>query len=122
MIGFEVDDIFEESVMTNKFLNDTRLLIEIPSNRQDLLNEKLFLREMSTIFMLEVYKVWKVLQPNYSFIVDQHNKKHSKQIVKQIESSLNHILVYKFELENCFVKKCPQWIQQKLKKRSFSFK
>ena len=57
LIGFEVDDIFEESVMTNKFLNDTRLLIEIPSNRQDLLNEKLFLHEMSTIFMLEVYKI-----------------------------------------------------------------
>ena len=98
--GVEVDDIFEESVRTNKFLNDIRLLIEIPSNRQDLLNEKLFLHEMSTIFMLEVYKIWKVLQPNYSFILNQHNKKHSKQIVKQIESSLNHILVYKFELEN----------------------
>ena len=27
LIGFEVDDIFEESVLTNKFLNDTRLLI-----------------------------------------------------------------------------------------------
>ena len=117
LIGFEVDDIFEESVMTNKFLNDTRLLIEIPSNRQDLLNEKLFLHEMSTIFMLEVYKIWKVLQPNYSFILNQHNKKHSKQIVKQIESSLNHILVYKFELENCFVKKSPLWIQQKLQNR-----
>ena len=117
LIGFEVDDIFEESVMTNKFLNDTRLLIEIPSNRQDLLNEKLFLHEKSTIFMLEVYKIWKVLQPNYSFILNQHNKKHSKQIVKQIESSLNHILVYKFELENCFVKKSPLWIQQKLQNR-----
>ena len=48
LIGFEVDDIFNETVLTNKFLKDTRLLIETPSNRQDLLNEKLFLDEITT--------------------------------------------------------------------------
>ena len=117
LIGFEVDDTFEESLLTNKFLQDIRLLIEIPSNRQDLLNEKLFLREMSTIFVLDIYKIWTKLEPNYSFLLNHHSKKHVKQSVKTIDSSLNDILVYKFELENCFIKKSPLWIQQKLQNR-----
>lgn len=117
LIGFEVDETFEDNVLTNKFLKDIRLLIEIPSNRQDLLNEKLFLREMSTIFMLDVHKIWNKLQPNYFFLLDQQHRKHSTQSVKQIDSTINGILVYKLELENCFNKKSPLWIQQKLKNR-----
>ena len=117
LIGFEVDDIFNETVLTNKFLKDTRLLIETPSNRQDLLNEKLFLDEISTIFMLDVHKIWNKLYPTYSFLLEQQQKKVAKQNVKHIDSSINDILVYKFELENCFIKKSPLWIQQKLKNR-----
>ena len=62
LIGFEVDDVFEEQLPTNPLINDTRLLIEIPSNRQDLLNEKLFLKEISTIFSLETYDLWRNLK------------------------------------------------------------
>ena len=46
LIGFEVDDIFYERCTTDKFINNIRLLIEIPSNREDLLNEQLFLKEL----------------------------------------------------------------------------
>lgn len=120
LIGFEVDDIFEEPLVTNPLLNDTRLLIEIPSNRQDLLNEKLFLKEISTIFSLKTYDLWKSVKTNYNFLLDEYAEKYTEQSIKKINSNLNDILVYKFKLENCFNKMTPLWIQQKLQNRGIS--
>lgn len=117
LIGFEVDDIFEEHVLTNHLLNDTRLLIEIPSNRQDLLNEKLFLQEVSTIFSLDAYHLWKSLKTNYNFLINKYLFKYTEQTITKIDSNLKDILVYKFKLENCFIKSTPLWIQQKLQNR-----
>ncbi len=120
LIGFEVDDIYNEPLLTNDLLNDTRLLIEIPSNRQDLLNEKFFLNEISTIFSVDIYKVWNRLQIKYSFLIENRKHKYINLPINQINSDLKDILIYKFELENCFTKKSPQWIQQKLKNRGVS--
>ena len=69
LIGFEVDEIFQESLPTNKFLNNFRLLIEIPSNREDLLNEQLFLQELGTIFLLDIYNTWKKIEFNYQIFL-----------------------------------------------------
>ena len=120
LIGFEVDDIYNEPLLTNDLLNDTRLLIEIPSNRQDLLNEKFFLNEISTIFSVDIYKVWNRLQIKYSFLIENRKHKYINLPINQINSDLKDIVIYKFELENCFTKKSPQWIQQKLKNRGVS--
>ena len=120
LIGFEVDDVFEEKLPTNPLINDIRLLIEIPSNRQDLLNEKLFLKEISTIFLLQTYNLWKKVKINYDFLLDTHLLKYKEQPIKYINSDLNDILIYKFNLENCFLKTSPLWIQQKLKNRGVS--
>ena len=43
--------------------------------------------------------------------------KYKEQPIKYINSSLNDILIYKFKLENCFIKSTPLWIQQKLQNR-----
>ena len=53
LIGFEVDDIIIEPLIFNQFINDIRLLIKIPANREDLLTETLLLNELSTIFSLK---------------------------------------------------------------------
>ena len=45
LIGFEVDEVFNEKLNTNKFIDNTRLLIKIPPNREDLLCEVNFLKE-----------------------------------------------------------------------------
>jgi hypothetical protein len=42
LIGFEVDETFNETFITNKFLDNLRLLIKIPANREDLLAERFF--------------------------------------------------------------------------------
>jgi hypothetical protein len=52
LIGFEVDDIIVEPLVFNQFINDIRLLLKIPANREDLLTEILLLKEFSTIFSL----------------------------------------------------------------------
>lgn len=62
LIGFEVDDIIIEPLIFNQFINDIRLLIKIPANREDLLTETLLLNELSTIFSLKKYEIWKNLK------------------------------------------------------------
>jgi phenylalanyl-tRNA synthetase beta chain len=114
LIGFEVDDIFNERLLTNKFINNIRLLIEIPSNRQDLLNEQLFLKELATIFLFEVYELWKTLKINYSFLFSETSGLYSNLPVSLISSNLGNILIYKFNLENCYFEKSSSWIQQKV--------
>jgi hypothetical protein len=69
LIGFEVDDIIIEPLIFNQFINDIRLLIKIPANREDLLTEILLLKELSTIFSLKKYEIWKNLKTNYSFLL-----------------------------------------------------
>ena len=71
LIGFEVDDIIIEPLIFNQFINDIRLLIKIPANREDLLVETLLLNELSTIFSLKKYQLWKNLKNNYSFLLKQ---------------------------------------------------
>ena len=62
LIGFEIDETFNESFITNPFIDNLKLLIKIPANREDLLNEKLFLIELSTIF-------WNRISPFYLYIL-----------------------------------------------------
>jgi hypothetical protein len=71
LIGFEVDDIIVEPLVFNQFINDIRLLLKIPANREDLLTEILLLKEFSTIFSLKKYEIWKNLKNNYSFLLKQ---------------------------------------------------
>ena len=47
LIGLEVDEIFNEKLENNKYVDNTRLLIAIPSNREDLLNENLEKNEIT---------------------------------------------------------------------------
>jgi|TARA_B110000091_G_scaffold72560_1_gene79972 phenylalanyl-tRNA synthetase beta chain len=115
LIGFEVDEIFEESLSTNNFINDTRLLVEIPSNREDLLNEQLFLKELATVFLFDIYEIWTKLQKNYPNFLNQKYIEYENQESKPIQSDISDILIYKLELENCFLEASPLWIQQKLK-------
>ena len=51
-----------EQYKVNQFINDIRLLIKIPANREDLLTETLLLNELSTIFSLKKYEIWKNLK------------------------------------------------------------
>ena len=45
LIGFEVDNVFEETLKVNSFYKNFRLLLKIPANREDLLTEHLLTKE-----------------------------------------------------------------------------
>jgi hypothetical protein len=56
-----VDDISFEPVILNNSLIDTKLLIKIPANRDDLTNEHFFLGEFGLLFLVQIYKVLEVI-------------------------------------------------------------
>jgi phenylalanyl-tRNA synthetase beta chain len=131
LIGFEVDEIYNETLYTNRFLDNTRLLIKIPPNREDLLNEKNFLNELSTIFSFNLFKNSKQLSKDYSSIIQQiYNEQkefeyitiNSKLISPFTEQRSNEVKILMLELENFENFQCPLWIQNKLKDSGLSYK
>ena len=120
LIGFEVDDIIVEPVIFNQFINDIRLILKIPANREDLLTEILLLKEFSTIFSLKKYEIWKSLKLNYSFLLKQKYSQFSKYQSSSIFSDLPNIAIYNIKLENYQSSITPLWIKEKLKNFGYS--
>ena len=68
LIGLEVDDTVFDMSSNKVNLNDIKLDLKIPANRDDLLNENILNEELSTIFLFKIYKTWQHLQEkNISF-------------------------------------------------------
>lgn len=114
LIGFEVDEIFSEPLQTNSNIENIRLLIKIPSNREDLLNENFLKKELSTIFFLELDESWKKLQNNYLFLLKQKYNQFYNYQTFTIKSPSSNILMYNIHVNQCNYKKTPQWIKNKL--------
>jgi hypothetical protein len=69
LIGFEIDNIFFEPSSLDSFSENIRILVKIPSNREDLLNENFFLIDLSMILMFQISIFWgKLKQKNSVFI------------------------------------------------------
>ena len=120
LIGFEVDDIIIEPLIFNQFINDIRLLIKIPANREDLLTETLLLNELSTIFSLKKYEIWKNLKNNYSFLLKQKYSQFYIYESSSIFSDVPNIAIYNIKLENFQSFLIPVWIKEKLKNFGYS--
>ena len=120
LIGFEVDDIIIEPLIFNQFINDIRLLIKIPANREDLLTETLLLNELSTIFSLKKYEIWKNLKNNYSFLLKQKYSQFYIYESSSILSDVPNIAIYNIKLENFKSFLIPVWIKEKLKNFGYS--
>lgn len=114
LIGFEVDDIFIEELRTNSLLTNIRLLIKIPSNREDLLNETFLKNELSNIFLFELKNTWNTLKLTYLFLLKQNYQQYFNYQTIKINSSLPNILVYKIEGTQLPNFKTPTWIKNKL--------
>jgi phenylalanyl-tRNA synthetase beta chain len=114
LTGFEVDDVFEESLKTNPSMQNIRLLIKIPANREDLLNEQLLVNELSILFLFQLSNVWEHLKIKYGFLLQQKYLKYSNYESITIQSKVSNILVYQLSLENVLIHKSPLWIEQKL--------
>lgn len=115
LIGLEVDDSFKEKLESNKYIDNLRLEIAIPSNREDLLNENLFLNELSTIFDFEVNNFWQKIKPRYYSLLDSKYKKSQEYKTEFIHTNLSSIINYNFHLKNIGNQKTPKWVKLKLK-------
>ena len=121
LIGFEVDAIFTEKSIENIFLDNVRLLIKIPANREDLLNERCFLNELSTILLFNLNNLWEKIKSNYSFILkENYLKYYSHQNFKIQTKNISDILVFTIEIQNFKKISSPLWVQKKL--LNFGFK
>jgi phenylalanyl-tRNA synthetase beta chain len=114
LIGFEVDEIDYQKIKSNPFLEDINLLIKIPANRQDLLNEVNFQKELATIFLLELNQLWKKLNHEYSFLLNQKYNQYKSYQTYEIESDLTSLNVYTIEIKKLKKAISPIWIQNKL--------
>jgi phenylalanyl-tRNA synthetase beta chain len=114
LIGFEVDEIFIEKVRTNLNIENIRILIKIPSNREDLLNENFLRSELSTIFLFDLKHTWNKLKKNYSFLLKQKYQESYFYLTTPIHSSLSNILIYNIQISQCNYLGTPNWIKNKL--------
>ena len=115
LIGFEVDSIFTEKSLENIFLDNIRLLIKIPANREDLLNERFFLNELSTILLFNLNNLWEKIKRNYFFILkENYLKYYSYQTFKIQTQNISDILVFTIEIRPFKKISSPLWVQKKL--------
>lgn len=115
LIGFEIDEIYFDRLITNYFVENYRVLIKIPSNREDLLTENFLVRDLSLILLFDIHKLWLNLKFNYPFLIKSKYSYYENYKTHKIDSDLDEILYYQFELNLLKNQPSPSWIQVKLK-------
>jgi phenylalanyl-tRNA synthetase beta chain len=107
LIGFEVDEIFEEK-------NNIIFVLKIPANREDLLSEEYFLKELIHLFSLSPFSLWKSIKKKY-FGTLKYTYTNYKNIPNfEVTSSLKNILMYNIEIDNFKNFISPIWLQEKI--------
>jgi hypothetical protein len=119
LIGFEVDDIETLPVSTNKFLVDKKLVLKIPANREDLLNEKLLLKDFSVLFLFEIYQTWEILKKKYNFLINQIAEESKNIPIYKIQSNDSKSVVYKIDFKISQDVESPLWLKNKLSIHGF---
>lgn len=115
LIGLEVDDIIDEKLVANQYIKNTSLVIDIPSNREDLLNENFLLDELATIFNFQLFNFWNNIKSNYHFLLNKQYKKHTTVLTKKIETSFTKFVTFVIQLEHFENITTPSWILIKLR-------
>ena len=114
LIGLEVDDIISDPSVDKVNLNDIKLELKIPANRDDLLNENILTEELSTIFLFEIYRTWSHLQEKYFFLLKKKYSSFSNYSTKTVDSKTDSILTYGVKINSIGNYKVPNWLKKKL--------
>lgn len=118
LIGLEIDEVNVENLTNYLSISDIKLIIKIPANREDLLNQTILVDELSNIFFFKTLKIWEKLQKKYFFLVKQKYFNYSTYSIVPIKSDIKNYLSYAIKIENYKEKKIPTWIQNKIKLES----
>ena len=114
LLGLEVDEFTKKTIKPKYSLQNLKIFLKIPSNREDLLIEDFFLQEISLVFFFEIYYLWKKISKSYSFLLKQKYSQYSNYSTVFIEEKSNSITTYAFEIDNFQNHFSPSWIQTKL--------
>jgi phenylalanyl-tRNA synthetase beta chain len=118
LVGFEVDNIFLEKSTQNEFVDNVRILIKVPSNREDLLNENFLVKDLESVLGYQIDKNWEVTKYNYYPLLNTKYIAYTNYEAIKIKSSLSKVTIYSVQLEGLEglnEKITPIWIQKKLK-------
>lgn len=115
LIGLEVDDTIDEKLAVNQYIKNISLIIDIPSNREDLLNENFLLNELATIFNFQLFNFWNNIKSNYHFLLNKQYVKYTNVLTKTIKTSFTKFITFVIKLENFEKITTPAWIVTKLK-------
>lgn len=115
IVGLEVDNIvFEKNINTENLL-DIKLVIKIPADRDDLINQNILNEELSIIFLFNIHQTWQILKEKYFFILKKKYLNHINYSVISIPSNSKSVLTYGIKIENYKTIKIPNWVNKKLK-------
>lgn len=114
LVGLEVDEFTKKTIKPKYSLENLKIFLKIPSNREDLLIEDFFLQEISLIFFFEIFYLWKKISKNYNFLLKQKYLEYSNYSTILMEEKSDSITSYLFEIENFKNYSSPLWIQTKL--------
>jgi phenylalanyl-tRNA synthetase beta chain len=114
LIGLEIDEVTKKVQKSNYSLSNIKILVKIPSNRQDLLIEHFFVEEISTIFLFKLLKHWAKIKQNYKFLLRQKYEEYYDYSFNLINSEFDCLVTYVFELKNFKNLSSPLWLRNKL--------
>ena len=77
LLGLEVDEFSKKIIKPKYSLENLKIFLKIPSNREDLLIEDFFLQEISLVFFFEIFYLWKKISKNYNFLLKQKYLEYS---------------------------------------------
>lgn len=114
LIGLEVDEFTKKTIKPKYSLENLKVFLKIPSNREDLLIEDFFLQEISLVFFFEIFYLWKKISKTYNFLLKQKYLQYFNYSTVFIEEKSGSVITYCFEIENFTNHPSPLWIRTKL--------
>jgi phenylalanyl-tRNA synthetase beta chain len=114
LIGLEVDEFSKKTIKPKYSLENLKIFLKIPANREDLLIEDFFLQEISLVFFFEIFYLWKKISKNYNFLLKQKYLEYSDYSTVFIDEKFDSLITYAFEIENFENHSSPLWIRTKL--------
>lgn len=114
LIGTEVDDLIFERCQENKIVENIRIVLKIPANREDLMNEIYLLNDLSTFFSFPLLKKWNHSKKLYANYFNKIYKQSLSYKISPILSAFPEIKTYIFKTNLKNQGLSPKWIQKKL--------
>ena len=117
LIGLEVDEIIISDIENNK---NIKLILKIPANREDLLNEEILIEEFLTIFLFNIYNLWEIIKKKYMFILKHKYTFYKFGDLVSKSSQIPNLFTYLIEIENFNPNINSRWISKRLNNSSLS--